>query len=279
MRGLVRHNLNQHNMDSESTYVDYVLNGIKPKCKCGCGMETSFITINKGFSNFIKSHHNRVPGNNNFHKNPETHKRAIETQKKNWKEGKYKGWWENNDEETKLKIEGIKEKLRNDKKRGLKISKSLTGVPKSEETKKNISKTQKKRYINNLQLKKDVSERRINWLKRKLKTKKTIIEKKFENILNLINLKNEFQYEFKKRLFDFYLNDYNILIEVDGNFYHCHPEIYKEPVYKSQKITLKNDKYKNVLCKNHNITLLRYWEKDINERPEWIISDLKEKLK
>ena len=26
------------------------------------------------------------------------------------------------------------------------------------------------------------------------------------------------------------------------------------------------------------MVLLRYWEKDINERPEWIISDLKEKL-
>ena len=32
------------------------------------------------------------------------------------------------------------------------------------------------------------------------------------------------------------------------------------------------------ICKDSNITLLRYWEKDINERPEWVISDLKEKL-
>ena len=24
--------------------------------------------------------------------------------------------------------------------------------------------------------------------------------------------------------------------------------------------------------------LLRYWEKDINERPEWVISDLRQKL-
>jgi hypothetical protein len=33
------------------------------------------------------------------------------------------------------------------------------------------------------------------------------------------------------------------------------------------------------ICKKHNITLLRYWEKDINERTEWVISDLKNKLK
>jgi len=26
------------------------------------------------------------------------------------------------------------------------------------------------------------------------------------------------------------------------------------------------------------MTLIRYWEKDINERPDWVISDLKSKL-
>ena len=45
-----------------------------------------------------------------------------------------------------------------------------------------------------------------------------------------------------------------------------------------QKLTKENDRYKDELCENHNITLIRYWEMDINERPEWVISDLTSKL-
>jgi len=62
-------------------------------------------------------------------------------------------------------------------------------------------------------------------------------------------------------------------------FYHCNPNSkYSTPEYEIQKKNLSNDKRKNNWCKNHNITLIRYWEMDINERPEWVISDLKVKL-
>jgi hypothetical protein len=182
------HSIQKHNISAEQIYIDYVLNYLEPKCECGCGEKPPFISINKGFSRFIQSHHNRVVGKNNFHKDPNTHKKAIETQKKNWKEGKYKGWWENDNEETRNKIEGIKEKLRNDKERGIKISKSLTGVSKSKESKLKSSKTQKKRFQDNPQLKKEMSKRRIKWLKSKLSNKKSKLEIKFENILNLLNI-------------------------------------------------------------------------------------------
>lgn len=268
----------KHNISSEDVYVKYVLNGNRIKCGCGCGGDSPFISIGKGFSKYIQSHHNRIPGKNNFQKNPETHKKAIETQKKNWKDGKYKGWWENNDEETRQKIEGIKEKLRNDKNRGKKISKKLTGTPKSEECKKNISITQKERYRKNPNLSKNLSESRIKWIKRKVK-KKTKLELKFENILNLLEIENDFQHEFKGKFFDFYIPNKNVLIEVDGDFYHCNPNsIYSEPKYDTQKLTINNDKMKNGLCKKNKVKLLRFWEKEINETPELVISKLKEIL-
>jgi very-short-patch-repair endonuclease len=276
---LLRHSSQKHKTKSDELYVNYVLNGVKPKCECGCGEETSFISISKGYSKFIQSHHNRIPGKNNFHKNPETHKKAIETQKKNWKEGKYKGWWENDNEETRNKIEGIKEKLRNDKERGIKISNSLKGVPKTEDSKIKLSITQKKRYEDNPKLREDASKRRIIWLKSKLSKKPSGVEIKFENILRLVNLNFEYQYEYKHRLFDFYLETHNTLIEVDGDFYHCNPDSkHHEVIYETQKLTKQNDKYKDELCVNHDTKLLRYWEKDINERPEWVISDLKQRL-
>jgi len=112
-----------------------------------------------------------------------------------------------------------------------------------------------------------------------LSNKKSKLEIKFEIILNLLNINNTCQYNFKGKLFDFYLEKYNILIEVDGDFYHCNPNSkHKDVIYETQILTKKNDNFKNNLCSKFNITLLRYWEKDINERPEWVISDLKEKL-
>ena len=279
LNGFRSHSIQKHNIPVEEIYVNYVLNGISPKCECGCGESPPFISIGKGFSRFIQSHHNRVPGNNNFHKNPNTHKKAIETQKKNWKEGKYTGWWENKTEETIKKIEGIKEKLRNDKERAKKISEKLKGIPKSEESKEKLSISQKQRYLNNPKLKEELSKRRIKWLKSKLSNKKSKLETKFENILNILNIEYIFQYEFKGKLFDFYLKKYNILIEVDGDFYHCNPNSKnKEQLYEVQKLTIKNDDIKNKLCLENNIKLIRYWEKDINERPEWVISDLKNNL-
>ncbi len=141
------HSIQKHQITNQKIYIDYVLGGKEPKCLCGCDQRPPFISINKGFSRFISGHHNRVKGKNNFHKNPETHKRAIETQKKNWKEGKYKGWWENKTEETIRKIDGIKQKLKTNKERGKKISEKLKGVPKTEESKIRLSNTQKKKIF------------------------------------------------------------------------------------------------------------------------------------
>jgi len=279
LNSLRSHSIQKHNISSEQIYIDYVLNGVKPTCECGCGKTTKFLSVGRGYSKFIQSHHNRVSGKNNFHKDPKTHQKAIETQKKNWKEGKYVGWWENKTPETLEKIEGIKEKLRNDKERGKKISKKLKGVPKTEMSKIKNSKSQKIRYKNNPKLKEDASIRRIKWLKSNLSNKKSKLESKFETILNLLNIKHEFQHEFQKRLFDFKIKDKNILIEVDGDFYHCNPNTkHSEVLYETQSLTKKNDNYKNTLCQNHGMILLRYWEKDINERPEWIISEIKKEL-
>jgi ribosomal protein S8 len=38
-----------------------------------------------------------------------------------------------------------------------------------------------------------------------------------------------------KTFFDFYLPNHNIIIEVDGDFYHCNPTTHPIPVYEIQK--------------------------------------------
>lgn len=47
------------------------------------------------------------------------------------------------------------------------------------------------------------------------------------------------------------------------------------PIYESQINTIKNDMKKNKIRENtENLNLLRFWESDINERPEWVKSEL-----
>jgi very-short-patch-repair endonuclease len=285
LNSLRSHSIQKHNISSDKIYVDYVLNGKEPKCECGCGNNSPFISINKGFSRFIQSHHNRIKGNNNFHKDPNTHKKAIETQKKNWKEGKYVGWWEDKSENTLKKIEGIKDKLRNNKERGKKISQSLKGVPKTEESKRKLSISQKKRYEDNPQLRVNQSKNKLEWMRNHSKVKTSKLENKFIDLLNNIGYTQDVDYIHNhlvsniKTFFDFYIPSKKIIIEVDGDFYHCNPNTkYSIPEYEIQKKNLSNDKRKNNWCENHNILLLRFWEKDINERPEWVISELKKKL-
>lgn len=285
LNSLRSHSVQKHNISGDKIYIEYALKGVEPKCECGCGGIPPFISIGKGFSRFIKSHHNRVLGKNNYHKNPETHKKALQTQKKNWKEGKYKGWWEIKSEETLSKIEGIKEKLRNNKERGKRISEKLKGVPKTEESKRKLSISQKKRYEDNPQLRINQSQYKLEWMRKNSIVKTSKLEDKFMKILDEIGYIKDIDYIHNhlvsniKTFFDFYIPNNKIIIEVDGDFYHCNPNSkYLTAEYDIQKKNLSNDKRKNTWCENHNITLIRYWEKDINERPEWVISDLRKKL-
>ena len=73
-----------------------------------------------------------------------------------------------------------------------------------------------------------------------------IQEHKFEDCRDLLPLP-----------FDFYLPDYNLCIEFDGQ--HHYEPVFGEKHYKS---TVKHDKIKNQYCEDNNINLLRipYWE-------------------
>jgi G:T-mismatch repair DNA endonuclease (very short patch repair protein) len=61
--------------------------------------------------------------------------------------------------------------------------------------------------------------------------------------------------------FDFYLTDYDVYVEVDGDYFHSNPSVYPEgPVTKTQKINYYRDMKKNEFCKERGIRLMRFWE-------------------
>lgn len=107
------------------------------------------------------------------------------------------------------------------------------------------------------------------------------LEKRFMLILKLLNLELDidyrFQYDFEGKLFDFYLIKSQVLIEVDGDFFHCN-ENKHELKYDIQRNTIQNDIKKNKLCLDNKQKLLRFWEQDIIERPELVITRLRKAM-
>jgi hypothetical protein len=101
-------------------------------------------------------------------------------------------------------------------------------------------------------------------------------EKKISKILNNYNIYYERQKSFEGvlglsnglLLYDFYLAEYNLCIEYDGEFHYKPIKNYaKEPINLAKERLKKqqiHDKIKSDYCKNNNINLLRipYWDFD-----------------
>lgn len=109
---------------------------------------------------------------------------------------------------------------------------------------------------------------------------KNKLESKFEKILISFGLVEDvdyiFQYQVETAYFDFFIIKKRILIEVDGDYWHCNPDSeYKVAKYSTQKANVKNDLRKNEIAKKNKLKLLRFWESDIKGK----INEVKEVLK
>jgi very-short-patch-repair endonuclease len=272
---LRRHRSQKHGVNAKQTYIDYVLNGIEPKCKCGCGEKPKYLGIDAGFREYKLGHAARV--NNNWGHNPTAIKKSHETQKEMYGDGRLSIWNKGLTVDDARVRDNIDKVMANPE-RGSNISKKLTGVEKSEEHKLSLSKVAIIRWSN--QEERDKQKfRRISYMKTRQFNNKNKLETNFENFLKILGLNYESQHAFGGYLFDFCLLDFNIFIEADGDFWHCNPNgKYPTPIYESQIGIKKNDDMKNALCKAHNIKLLRFWETDINNRPEGVITRLKLEL-
>lgn len=101
------------------------------------------------------------------------------------------------------------------------------------------------------------------------KTQETNIEKIIKNILEKNNIKyvKNFYVFFNMKeykIYDFFLEKNNILIEADGDYWHGNSKIFKS-LNEIQKMNIKNDKFKNDLAKQQKYNLIRFWENEIKE--------------
>lgn len=102
------------------------------------------------------------------------------------------------------------------------------------------------------------------------------LNSKIQLIINDILDKNKIKYEreyfIKYYSIDNYLSDYNLMIEVMGNYWHSNPMRYNKNKYlmnKKQKGWITNDKRKMSYVYNHfGIKILYLWETDIDANKE-----------
>ena len=90
-------------------------------------------------------------------------------------------------------------------------------------------------------------------------------EIEFEKILIELDVEYRSQEIVGGKIFDFYLPSVNLLVEVDGDYWHYNLKTNKKKPNKTQKRNIQNDKRKNVIAKNNGYRISRVWESDLKE--------------
>lgn len=99
-----------------------------------------------------------------------------------------------------------------------------------------------------------------------------------QQFLDKLKVNYVYQFEAKDigRFYDFYLPNENLLIEIDGDYWHGNPDKYSENELKyHQRKAQRIDEYKNKWALLHGIPILRIWESEIRKQPSKVMNVLK----
>lgn len=102
-----------------------------------------------------------------------------------------------------------------------------------------------------------------------------------KEFLDKLGVEYVYQYEAKDigRFYDFFIPKSNLIIEVDGDYWHGNPEKYDDSELKRHQIRAQRvDEYKNKWALLHGIPILRIWESDIRKNPKKVMKMLKEEF-
>lgn len=268
---LRKHSGRTHKIPSEQFYVEFYLNGIHPVCKCGCGETTKF--TGHGFKEYKQGHISRIK--NNWGHNQKAIDNSAQTRRTQYKNGERKVWNDGLTKETSnvVKLIGEKCKKENNPNRAEKISKTQK-LQFKKGIRNNSGKNNPMYGKNHNEKSKEIMKmKRVEYMNKFLIKNETKLEKKFKKILNDLNIEYEFQSKLGNFNYDFLLKN-KLIVEIDGDFWHCNPNKWEKPIYESQKHTIKHDKIKTKWAKDNGYKLLRFWESDINENPAKIVKKL-----
>lgn len=100
------------------------------------------------------------------------------------------------------------------------------------------------------------------------------------NILDKLGIKytQQFKAESIGRFYDFYLPNHNVILEIDGDYFHKNPAIYESAINSIQKRNMRVDKLKDTWALINGYVLIRIWETDIRSNPENVMKMLADRL-
>lgn len=171
------------------------------------------------------------------------------------------------------------QEFKDKKSESLKNKKIHLGHKHSDKTKEILSKKRKEYYLLGNE----------PWTKNNKHTPETIekifskksmnkLEEFVASILDENNIKYHFQFFLKTKTglcksYDFKIKDTNVLIEIDGDYWHGGPSLEKH-FYKVDD-TKQNDVLKEQLALENGFQLIRIWESDIYKQPNVLIDKIK----
>ncbi len=108
-------------------------------------------------------------------------------------------------------------------------------------------------------------KKRLEKSAEKMSNKMTAPERVFDEMMKELGVECECQKVVGNKIFDFYIPSKNMIVEVDGDYWHANPIIYEsKDLNKTQLRNVKNDKFKEVLAKGNGYKIERVWENELH---------------
>ena len=272
--GLAKHTSRNHNLSGKDLVMKYYKISEPPKCKCGCGTECTFDKGHSKFREYTKGHLARTNGGFYSKKGGD---KSAETRRSRFKSGDIIQW-NKGKSYTPEQLKSFQEAAIKPE-RCKKISDGLKGKPKSPEHAAKMAKVVKE-YWSKDENKDKQREVRMQYIINNGLGFSSKLEDIFKEILICLQIEYIPQFYVKdiKALYDFKIKGNNILIEVDGDYYHCNPNIdkFKEPKLAWHFENIIRDKTKNEWAEKNGYTLIRFWEDDIMNNRDKVIQRLLE---
>lgn len=99
--------------------------------------------------------------------------------------------------------------------------------------------------------------------------KMTSPERVFSKMMKELGVEIVSQKVVKNKIYDFYIPSKNMVIEVDGDYWHANPLIYEgKELNKIQLKNVRNDKKKDSLAIGYGFLIERVWEHDLHNNYE-----------
>lgn len=105
------------------------------------------------------------------------------------------------------------------------------------------------------------------------------LEARFASILKNVGIYWISQYRIKNKYYDFFLPEYKLLVEIDGDYIHTNNKVGHFINSRFKKKIFRNDALKNLIAEYSGFELLRIWETDLNNLNEKNIKDYLEQFK